>query len=48
VLTTGYAKIFEAEPEFPVLRKPYQIAALARVIRAALDSAKLARKALAS
>ena len=48
VLTTGYAKIFEAEPEFPVLRKPYQIAALARVIRDALDSAKLARKALAS
>jgi PAS domain S-box-containing protein len=48
VLTTGYAKIFESEPEFPVLRKPYQIAALARVIRAALDSAKLARTALAS
>ncbi|HML12252.1 MAG TPA: PAS domain S-box protein [Xanthobacteraceae bacterium] len=48
VLTTGYAKIFETEPEFPVLRKPYQITALARVIRAALDSAKLARPALAS
>jgi PAS domain S-box-containing protein len=48
VLTTGYAKIFESEPEFPVLRKPYQIAALARVIREAIDSAKLARKALAS
>jgi CheY-like chemotaxis protein len=48
VLTTGYAKIFESEPEFPVLRKPYQIAALARVIRAELDSAKLARTALAS
>ncbi|MBV8753484.1 MAG: response regulator [Hyphomicrobiales bacterium] len=48
VLTTGYAKIFENEPEFPVLRKPYQLAALARVIRAALDSAKLARTALAS
>jgi len=40
VLTTGYARIFEPEPEFPVLRKPYQIAALARVIREALDSAK--------
>jgi CheY-like chemotaxis protein len=48
VLTTGYAKIFESEPEFPVLRKPYQIAALGRVIRSALDSAKLARTALAS
>jgi CheY-like chemotaxis protein len=48
VLTTGYAKIFEAEPEFPVLRKPYQIAALARVIRDALDAAKLGRPALAS
>jgi PAS domain S-box-containing protein len=48
VLTTGYAKIFESEPEFPVLRKPYQIAALARVIRDALDSAKLGRPAFAS
>jgi PAS domain S-box-containing protein len=48
VLTTGYAKIFETEPEFPVLRKPYQIPALARVIRDALDSAKLARNGLAS
>jgi PAS domain S-box-containing protein len=48
VLTTGYAKIFDTDPEFPVLRKPYQIAALARVIRAALDSARLARSALAS
>jgi PAS domain S-box-containing protein len=46
VLTTGYARIFETEPEFPVLRKPYQIAALARVIREALDSAK--RPALAN
>jgi PAS domain S-box-containing protein len=46
VLTTGYARIFETEPEFPVLRKPYQIAALARVIREALDSAK--RPAFAS
>jgi PAS domain S-box-containing protein len=48
VLTTGYAKIFETDPEFPVLRKPYQISALGRVIREALDSAKLARPALAS
>ena len=48
VLTTGYAKIFESEPEFPVLRKPYQIAALGRVIRSALDSGKSAGTALAS
>jgi PAS domain S-box-containing protein len=48
VLTTGYAKIFDSDPEFPVLRKPYQIAALARVIRQALDAAKPARPALAS
>jgi hypothetical protein len=48
VLTTGYAKIFETDPEFPVLRKPYQISALGRVIREALDSAKLAGPALAS
>jgi len=46
VLTTGYAKIFESEPEFPVLRKPYQIAALGRVIRSALDSAKSERPEL--
>jgi hypothetical protein len=48
VLTTGYARIFETEPEFPVLRKPYQIAALARVIRDALDAAKLDPAALAN
>jgi PAS domain S-box-containing protein len=37
VLTTGYAKVFDDEPEFPVLRKPYQISALGRAIRGALD-----------
>jgi CheY-like chemotaxis protein len=37
VLTTGYVKDFDADFEFPVLRKPYQIAALGRVIREALD-----------
>jgi two-component system NtrC family sensor kinase len=37
VLTTGYAKVFDDEPEFPVLRKPYQISALGRAIRDALD-----------
>lgn len=37
LLTTGYAKVFDDEPEFPVLRKPYQISALGRAIREALD-----------
>jgi hypothetical protein len=41
VLTTGYAKVFDSDPEFPALRKPYQISALGRVIREALDSVKL-------
>jgi PAS domain S-box-containing protein len=36
VLTTGYAKVFDSNPEFPVLRKPYQISALGRVIHDAL------------
>jgi hypothetical protein len=40
VLTTGYTKVFEADPEFPLLRKPYQIAALGRVIHDALDAAR--------
>jgi PAS domain S-box-containing protein len=37
VLTTGYAKVFDTDPEFPVLRKPYQIAALGHLIHQALD-----------
>ena len=37
VLTTGYTKVFETNPEFPVLRKPYQISALGRVIQQALN-----------
>ena len=37
VLTTGYTKVFDADPEFPVLRKPYQISALGRVIQQALS-----------
>jgi CheY-like chemotaxis protein len=32
VLATGYAKLFDSAPEFPVLRKPYQIGDLARAI----------------
>jgi PAS domain S-box-containing protein len=36
VLTTGYTKAFDTDPEFPVLRKPYQISALGRLIQQAL------------
>ena len=32
VLTTGYTRAFDSDPEFPVLQKPYQIAALGRLI----------------
>jgi len=39
LLTTGYAKAANAsESGFPILRKPYQLAALARAIRDALDA----------
>jgi DNA-binding NtrC family response regulator len=48
VLTTGYAKVFDTEPEFPVLRKPYQSQALGRMIRGALDSSRARRPALTS
>ena len=48
VLTTGYTRVFEAEPEFPVLRKPYQISALGRIIREALDLRDGTKTALAS
>jgi len=38
-LTTGYAKAANAsESGFPILRKPDQLAALARAIRDALDA----------
>ncbi len=37
VLTTGYTKVFDAAPAFPVLRKPYQISALGRVIQQSLN-----------
>ncbi len=47
VLTTGYTKVFETDPEFPVLRKPYQISALGRVIHQTLSAAMLARSAMA-
>jgi PAS domain S-box-containing protein len=46
VLTTGYSEVFESEPAFPVLRKPYQLTALGRVIYEALNSSKLRQPAL--
>jgi len=45
VLTTGYSNVFESEPAFPVLRKPYQLSALGRVIHEALNSSKARRSA---
>ncbi len=48
VLTTGYTKVFETDPEFPLLRKPYQIAALGRIIHDALDGPPEKRPQLAS
>jgi PAS domain S-box-containing protein len=49
VLTTGYARVFDTDPEFPVLRKPYQIDALGRIIREAIDAAQAKQQtALAS
>jgi CheY-like chemotaxis protein len=39
VLTTGYTKVFDTDPEFAVLRKPYQMSALGRVIHQALSAA---------
>ncbi len=47
VLTTGYTRVFDTEPEFPVLRKPYQISALSRVVREALDGGQGQKAALA-
>jgi CheY-like chemotaxis protein len=48
VLTTGYTKVFDADPEFPVLRKPYQISTLGRVIHDALNPAIPSPSMLAS
>ncbi len=48
VLTTGYTKVFDTGPEYPVLRKPYQISALGRVIHDALDPSPPTRSVLAS
>jgi hypothetical protein len=48
VLTTAYTKVFDTDPEFPVLRKPYQTSALGRVIHEALNSSVPTRSVLAS
>jgi PAS domain S-box-containing protein len=48
VLTTGYAKVFDSNPEFPVLRKPYQISTLGRVIHDALNPSMPKHPMLAS
>jgi PAS domain S-box-containing protein len=48
VLTTGYTRVFEANPEFPVLRKPYQISTLGRMIQDALNPAMPREPMLAS
>jgi PAS domain S-box-containing protein len=48
VLTTGYAKVFDSNPEFPVLRKPYQISVLGRVIHDALNPSMPKHPMLAS
>jgi PAS domain S-box-containing protein len=48
VLTTGYAKVFDTDPEFAVLRKPYQVSALGRVIHDALHPSTPIRSVRAS
>jgi CheY-like chemotaxis protein len=48
LLTTGYAKALGPRPDFHVLRKPYQISALGRAVRNAIDSTKLVRTVRAS
>jgi PAS domain S-box-containing protein len=47
VLTTGYTKVFETAPAFPVLRKPYQISALGRVVQQSLNPQGPSNSALA-
>ena len=38
LLTTGYARVLGKAHSFPILRKPYQLAALAEIVRKALDA----------
>jgi DNA-binding NtrC family response regulator len=37
LLTSGYAKVLAARHGLPILRKPYQLSALAEAIRSTLD-----------
>ncbi len=46
VLTTGYTKLFDNEPEFPVLRKPYQRSALGLVLHKTLNPSVARKSAL--
>jgi CheY-like chemotaxis protein len=41
ILATGYAKVFDTVPEFRALRKPYEIADMARAFYEALKSVRL-------
>jgi hypothetical protein len=38
LLTSGYAKALSGRHGLPILRKPYQISALAEAVRSTLDS----------
>ena len=38
LLTSGYARVFSGRHGLPILRKPYEMEALAEAIRACLDS----------
>jgi hypothetical protein len=48
LLTTGHAKALGPRPNFHVLRKPYQISALGRAVRNAIDLEKVTRTVRAS
>jgi PAS domain S-box-containing protein len=43
VLTTGYSKVFAENPGYPLLRKPYQLPALGRVIHETLHASPARR-----
>ncbi len=47
VLTTGYSKVFDEDPGFPLLRKPYQLPALGRIIHETLHVSAARRSAAA-
>jgi hypothetical protein len=43
LLTSGYAKALSGQHGMPILRKPYQISALAEAVRSTLESGRSAR-----